>query len=123
VQVTPASGVTYDWPAVTTTAQLGSYLHQIDSGITSGSSNFSIDFTVTGTAPSACTFRVEGTSDPTAWTGLDVTAPAADPLPCTTSNLISIAYKPARYIRIYLVTWTAGDATTKVIFHYTRGSM
>jgi len=122
-QVNPISGVTYDWAAVSGTGQLGGYLYQYQNGITSGSSNFTIDWGVTGTAPSACTFRVEGSSDAVAWTGLDATAPLADSAPCTSSNLLSIAYKPARFIRINIVTYTAGDSTTKVIFHYTRGSM
>ncbi len=120
--VTPNNGVTYNWPPVTTTGQLGSYLYQFQNGVTSGSSNFNIDWTDTGTAPSACTFRVEGSSDGIAWTGLDIAAPGTDPLPCTLSNMVFITDKPVRFVRVNIVSYTAGDATTVLIFHYTRGS-
>lgn len=108
----------YNWPAVTGTGQDGQY---INSSAVYPAENYTISWTTTGTAPSACTFRVEGSDDASAWTGLDATAPEADSLPCTSSNMISIAYKPTRYIRVYLVTYTPGDGTTSVVFHYTRG--
>lgn len=78
----------------------------------------SIGFTVTGTAPSACTFRVEGSLDLQGWTGIDATAPAADPTPCTSTFMVHIPDKPVAGIRIVLVTYTPGDGTTKVVFSY-----
>jgi hypothetical protein len=79
--------------------------------------NYTIDASVNGTAPTACTFRVEGSSDNSTWYGLDVTAPATNS--CTTAYMEHIVSKPVLYLRINLVTYTAGDGTTRVIFHYT----
>ena len=80
-------------------------------------SNYTIDASVTGTAPSSCTFRVEGSSDNQTWFGLDTTAPATTS--CATSYMEHITSKPVLYLRINVVSYTAGDGTTSVIFHYT----
>lgn len=109
-------GLTYTWTAVTgTSGQLGKYINM--SGTTQQRpGNYTIDITTTGTTPAACTFRVEGSSDAVSWYGLDVTSPATTS--CTTSFMESIAQRPVQYIRINL-TYTQGDATTIVIFHFT----
>lgn len=78
---------------------------------------YTIDASVTGTAPTACTWRLEGSSDNTVWYGLDVTSPSTNS--CTTSIMEHIANKPVLYLRINIVAYTAGDGTTSVIFHYT----
>lgn len=119
-QVTTSDGKSqYDWAAVSGTGQLGSYLVQPSAPYVP--SIVTIDWSVSGTAPSACTFRVEGSSDGSSWFGLDATAPAANTVPCTSSNMIHIADRPVRKVRIYIVSYTAGDATTSVKFHYTAG--
>jgi hypothetical protein len=111
----------YDWQSVTGTGQVGPYIYQ------AYSTNlpprvFTVSWSVSGTPPSACTLRVEGSDDGGVnWFGLDATAPAADPVPCTSSNMISIADRPTRLVRVNVVSYTAGDSTTKVIFHYTKG--
>jgi hypothetical protein len=116
-QQNAGSGLQYNWPAAATgtAGQLGSYL------VFSGTSaprpaNYTIDVTVTGTTPSVCTFRVEGSSDGTTWYGLDVTSPSTTG--CTTNYMESITSRPVVYLRINL-TYTQGDATSKVVFHYT----
>lgn len=118
--IAPAS-LLYNWPAVintSSTGQVGQYL--ILNGVTAQRpANYTVDWSVSGTAPSACTFRVEGSTDATNWYGLDATAPAATS--CTSSNMESIAQRPVLYVRINLVTFTPGDSTTKVVFHYTGG--
>lgn len=78
---------------------------------------YTIDVSVTGTAPTACTFRVEGSSDNTVWYGLDVTGPATNS--CTTSMMEHITSKPVLYLRLNVVSYTAGDGTTSAVFHYT----
>lgn len=78
---------------------------------------YTIDASVFGTAPSACTFRVEGSSDNLVWYGLDVTSPSTNS--CTTGIMEHIANKPVLYLRINIVAYTAGDGTTRVVFHYT----
>lgn len=109
----------YTWPVAPTgtAGQLGNYL--LLTGINAPRPSIhTIDVTVTGTTPATCTFRVEGSSDGSAWYGLDVTSPATNS--CTSNFMESIAFKPVAYIRINL-TYTQGDTTTSVIFHYTGG--
>lgn len=108
----------YAWSSPTGTGQLGNYII-FNGNTTPRPGNYSIDWSLSGTAPSACTFRVEGSFDGVNWYGLDTTSPATTS--CTTSNMESIAYKPVNFLRINLVTYTAGDGTTQVIFHYTGG--
>jgi hypothetical protein len=112
----PTSALTYTCLTPTTTGQLGAYLILATSAAASPN-DFTIDWTVYGTAPSACTFRVEGSFDGVTWYGLDTTSPASTS--CTTSNMESIVYKPVAFLRINIVTWTNGDATTVTAFHFT----
>lgn len=118
-QLTVPSTLQYTWPTAPTgnAGQLGSYI--ILNNLTQPRpGNYTIDWSVTGTAPATCTFRVEGSSDAALWYGLDVTSPSTTS--CTTANMESIANRPVLYLRVFL-TFTQGDATTKVIFHYTGG--
>ena len=113
------STLQYDWPAATTgtAGQLGQWI-----GFSGTSAprpgNYTIDVAVTGTTPATCTFRVEGSDDASTWFGLDVTSPATTS--CTSNFMESITDRPVRFLRINL-TYTQGDATTKVLFHYTGG--
>jgi hypothetical protein len=112
----------YDWPtAVADVGQLGDYLDL--AAYKDLPSTYTIDWTISGTAPAACTFRIEGSTIGTtgSWFGLDATAPAADTVPCTSANMIHIANRPVRKLRVYIVSYTAGDGTTSVKFHYTAG--
>jgi hypothetical protein len=113
----PSQALLYAWQTPTTTGQLGNYLNLIVDPNTPPPFNYTIDWSLSGTAPAACTFRLEGSFDNVNWFGLDTTAPATTS--CTTSNMESIVYKPVNYIRINVVSWTTGDGTTKVIFHFT----
>lgn len=79
-------------------------------------SNYTIDVSAFGTAPTACTFRVEGSNDNSVWYGLDTTAPATTS--CTASFMEHIVSKPVLFLRINIVSYTAGDGTTSLIFHY-----
>jgi hypothetical protein len=114
-QTSIPSSLLYNFPQVTTTGAVGSGL-QFGSA-SQRPANYTIDVSVTGTAPSACTFRVEGSNDNTTWYGLDTTSPATTS--CTTAFMEHIVSKPVLYLRINVVAYTAGDGTTKVIFHYT----
>jgi hypothetical protein len=106
----------YVWPNATGTGQLGQYLAFNGQNV-ARPGNYSIDWSISGTAPTACTFRVEGSFDGVNWYGLDTTSPNSTS--CTTSNMESIAYKPVNYLRINLVTFTGAGGT--IIFHYTGG--
>jgi hypothetical protein len=117
-QTSIGSSLAFDWAKVAATGQLGSYLVFNNQSV-ARPGNYTIDWSLSGTAPSACTFRVEGSSDGVNWYGLDATSPATTS--CTASNMESIAYKPVRYLRINVVAYTAGDGTTAITFHYTGG--
>lgn len=115
-QTQAPQSLTYAWATPAGTGQLGNYL--IFNGNTRPRpGNYSIDWSITGSAPSACTFRVEGSFDGVNWFGLDTTAPNSTS--CTSSNMESIAYKPVNYLRINIVSWTAGSGS--IAFHYTGG--
>lgn len=116
----PTTTLTYTWPTIsqpTPTGQLGKYLVLASTVLGPAINNYSIDWTVGGTAPSACTFRVEGSSDTVNWVGLDATAPSTNS--CISSSGESVVYKPFPYVRVTLVSWTAGDNTSSVVFHFT----
>jgi len=113
------SSLSYTWPAAVTgtSGQMGQFI------VLSGTNaprpgNYTIDVSVSGTTPSTCTFRVEGSSDASNWYGLDVTSPSTNS--CTANYMESITNRPVQFIRINL-TYTQGDATTKVVFHFTGG--
>ena len=119
-QDTPSQALLYTWQTPAGTGQLGKYIILVQNQ-KPASGNYTIDWSLSGTAPVACTFRVEGSFDNVNWFGLDTTSPASTS--CITSNMESIAYKPVFYLRINIVTWTNGDATTKAIFHFTGASV
>lgn len=106
------SPLVYTWSTPTGTGQLGSYIIPNNSNIPG---NYTIDWSISGTAPSACTFRVEGSADNVNWYGLDTSTSFS----CTTSGMESIAYKPVQYLRINIISWTSGGGT--IAFHYTGG--
>jgi hypothetical protein len=119
-QAVPSQPLLYAWQTPTGTGQLGQYIILVQNQ-KPASGNYTIDWSLSGTAPVACTFRVEGSFDNVNWFGLDTTSPSSTS--CTTSNMESIAYKPVFYLRINIVTWTNGDATTKAIFHFTGANI
>lgn len=110
----------YSWSKVTATGQLGHYINLMNAQ-TGAPARVTISFDVTGTAPSACTFRIEGSADGVAWTGLDVAAPGADTTPCTSSNQVYVNDKVVQKLRVYIVSYTPGDGTTSVVFSFTGG--
>jgi hypothetical protein len=112
------SQLTYAWTIATGTAgQAGQYV-VFDGLKAPRPDEYTVDVTTTGTTPATCTFRVEGSADAVSWYGLDVTSPSTTS--CTTSYMESIINRPVLFLRIY-VTYTQGDTTTKVVFHYTGG--
>ena len=119
-QDTPSQSLLYTWNTPTTTGQLGKYIiltFAPPQGQKPAPHVFTIDWSLSGTVPSACTFRVEGSFDGVNWYGLDTTSPATTS--CATSGMESLAYKPVYYLRINVVTWTTGDSTTVAHFQFT----
>ena len=70
---------------------------------------------VVGTAPSACTYSIDGSLDAVNWVSL------SGPLSCTTAGMQHIANKPVPYLRINVLSYTPGDGTTNVTFLYAQG--
>jgi len=113
-QTIAPNSLVYTFPTVASSGVIGNGLQFAN--VASRPSNYTIDASITGTVPSACTFRVEGSNDNITWYGLDQTAPATNS--CTVSYMEHISSKPVLYLRINVATYTAGDGTTKVVFHY-----
>jgi hypothetical protein len=110
----------YGWTKVTTIGPVGTVAKDqyLDfSKVASGLPVFhSLSFVVTGTAPTVCTFRIEGSLDFINWFAIDVAPPSTES--CTTSGLVHVPYKPVRGLRVNMIGYTAGNATTSVIFNY-----
>ena len=113
-QDVPSPSLLYVWQTPAGTGQLGKYIILANNSM-AAPNNYSIDWSISGAAPSVCTFRVEGSFDGVNWFGLDTTSP--NTTSCTTSNMESVVYKPVYYLRINIVTWTAGAGT--ILFHFT----
>ncbi len=112
--------LSYTFSPVAAVGQLGSYLVFAGGGNTASPprpSTYTVDWSVSGTVPTACTFRVEGSSDGVNWYGLDVASPST--VSCVASNMEWIANRPVLYLRVNVVSYAGGDATTRVVFHYT----
>lgn len=112
-QVTAGAGGRVAYVPVTTTGQLGSYVGNISG--TAAPSNYTLDWSSTGTTASACTFQGEGSSDAFHWYAL------TSPTDCSSASMVHIAYKPVIFFRINVLTYTQGDSSTKVSFNYTKG--
>lgn len=98
------NGGYYDFAAVTS-AGAGTVLDLRKSLIKS----HTIEVSVTGT-PSACTYRVEGSSNSNNWYDLSGTQA------CTSNGMIHIDPKPVRFLRINVITLVG---TASLVFQWT----
>ena len=114
----PPITLNYQWATPTGTGQLGHYIILTSNTLGASTNNYSISWSISGGAPSVCTFRVEGSFDNVNWYGLDTTSPASTS--CTTSNMESIVYKPVQFLRINILTWTVGTGTLNFQFTGTK---
>lgn len=117
-QTNVGSNLQFAWVTngTTSTGQLGNYV--IFNGTTAPRpGNYSVNWTDAGTAPSACTFHAQGSADNVTWFNLD----GGTAVSCTTSGNEFVVTSPVLYLRINLVTFTKGDATTVATFHYVGG--
>lgn len=116
-QTVVGSNLQFAWATGTTTTTGQLLKYAVLNGITAPRpGNYGVDWTLTGTAPSACTFSAQGSSDGVNWFNLDAGA-----VSCTVNGSEFVSLKPVLYLRINLATFTRGDATTVVTFHYTGG--
>lgn len=112
------SKLQYTWTATSaaSTGQLGQYI--VFNGLNAPRPfTYRIDWTVSGTAPSGCTFNAQGSADNVTWTNVD----GVSAVSCTASGAEIVTANPVLFLRINLVSFTAGDSTTVVTFHYTGG--
>lgn len=129
VALAPAFGVQAQTPAVN---QVGVYtfapLSSPGSTATSlyladangAPANFTIDAVTTGTAPTTCTFEVQGSPDGVNWDS--GTGSLSGPLDCHSAGVLTTSFfgKPVVYLRVKLTALTGGDGTTRVTFTYVR---
>jgi hypothetical protein len=118
-QTVLTANLQYTWPTITTattTGQLGNYV--VLNGTTAPRpGNYTVDWTLAGTALSTCTFNAQGSTDNVNWYYVD----SASPVSCTASGNEFVVTKPVLFLRINIVAISGGDATTKVVFHYVGG--
>lgn len=74
---------------------------------------YTLQWVVSGTTPSACTFGLQASNNGSTWFNVD-----AGGISCTGSSVEYILQKPVSYLRVNLATWTPGDATSVVTFNY-----
>lgn len=99
----------YSWPAITNATPTGVFGNTIQFIDLPPASTQVVSWLVTGTAPSVCTFRVEGSFNGYAWFQLDKDAPTSDS--CLTSSSTSITNQLVNYIRINILTYTPAMST------------
>lgn len=117
-QTNVGSNLQFAWTTNATTAagQLGNYI--VFNGTTAPRpGNYAVSWTASGTAPSACTFHAQGSTDNVNWFPLD----GGTAVTCTASGNEFVVTSPVLYLRINLVTFTTGDATTVLKFYYVGG--
>jgi hypothetical protein len=118
-QTTVPSGLVWTFTPVTnasTTGQLGNYV--ILNGLNAPRpGNYTVDWTLTGTAFATCTFNAQGSTDAVNWYFVD----SGTPVSCAASGNEFVVTKPVLYLRINIVALTGGDGTSKLVFHYVGG--
>jgi hypothetical protein len=97
----------------TSTGQLGQYVF-LNGTTAPRPSTYNLDWSVTGTAPSACNFALEGSSDQVNWYPIL----SAMPLSCTATGSSFTTSKPVLSLRVNLTSFTRGDTTTVVKFFF-----
>lgn len=115
----PGQGGFFAFGTIATTGQLGGTIGYAvpfaSSGYFASPSNYTLDWSISGTAPSVCTMQGEGSSDNVHWYSV------TGSLSCTTASMVHITTKPVAYFRLNVLTYTAGDGTTAVSVRYVRG--
>jgi hypothetical protein len=115
-QTVVGSNLQFTWTTntTTTTGQLAKYI--VFNAVTAPRpGTWGVDWTVSGTTFSACTFHAEGSSDGVNWFSLD----GGTPISCTVNGNKFETGEPVLFMHINLVTFTRGDATSVVAFHFT----
>jgi hypothetical protein len=105
----PVNGL-YDFATVAGTGYT-EYINLAAQGIPFN--NHTIELSITGTAPSVCTFQVEGSSNGTNWYSISGSQS------CTASEMFHIITKPVRYLQVHVLTYTG---TGVLFFQHTGGN-
>lgn len=105
------------WPAVTQAGPIGPARNYRLYG--SIPTTYTIAWFNDRTAATVCTYQVEGSLD-----GIHY-HPMANVLDCTTfdpkTSMFHILSKPVTFLRVNVLSYTAGDSTTAVTFQVARG--
>jgi hypothetical protein len=111
--ITP--GPTYAFPPVAATGPVAPYLSfkSTTSPTIFPPVTYTIDWSITGTAPSACTAEVDGSSDGANWYTL------LGGITCTSVGFLHVNVGPSLYVRVKMLTFT-GTADS-VTFNFTNG--
>ncbi len=107
------TGGIFIFGTISTTGPLGNFV-TFTNGYYAASAH-TIQITVSGTAPSACTVSLDGSLDGINWVSL------SGNINGTTSSMTHWTEKPVAYIRASVSAYTAGDSTTSVLVTYARG--
>ncbi len=107
-------GGSYTFGAIASTGQLGHALSYLD--MPSAPSSHTVEWSIGGTAPTACTLQLEGSIDGLHWYSL------TGSLDCTTAQMYHVASKPVPFVRLNVLTYTSGGSTTVVTARYARSA-
>ena len=107
-------GGSYTFGTIAGTGPLGQALSYLD--MPSAPSAHTVEWSLTGTAPSACTLQLEGSIDGLHWYSL------TGSLDCTTAQMYHVASKPVPFVRLNVLTYTSGGTTTAVTARYARSA-
>lgn len=114
VVIGPQQTINWAIPNGASTGQIGPvYIWDATKGSRSGTAIFS--WAVNGTAPSVCTLQVEGSNDGVNWFSEDVDGVET----CTSAFFDAWGDgAPFLYVRLNLVSFTPGDATTTLTVNW-----
>ncbi len=113
-QADTSGGGAYSFGTISTTGPLGSSLNYL--GHPTAPSSHTVEWSLTGTAPTACTLELSGSIDGNHWYSL------TGPLSCTAAAMYHVIGKPVSFVRLNVLTYTPGDATTAVTARYARSA-
>ena len=107
-------GGSYTFGTVSGTGQLGHALSYLN--MPSAPSTHTVEWSVVGTAPTACTLELDGSIDGLHWYSL------TGSLDCTTAQMYHVPDKPVPFVRLEVLTYSPGDTTTNVTARYARSA-
>ena len=109
------AGGAYTFGVIAGTGQLGQVV--TFENAPSSPTTHTVMWTVSGTAPSACTFSLEGSADQTTW------FPISYGIPCTATGYTVPNSQAFPFVRANVLTYVLGDGTTAFTVRYVHGAL